>query len=79
MGVHTSSVDVDLTPCVTDLPAAYRECTESIATPIQFAMDAIIVEVALGVNSDNGEAIFETIYCGSSLRFIQSGLAPGRG
>ena len=75
-GVHSTSVDADLTQCV-DPSSSYNACSESNSTPIQFAKDAILVEVAIGVCSDGEETIFDTIYYGSSLRFIQSGLASG--
>lgn len=89
-GARSSSVDADLTACaetVLRLPA-YSAATNFPGTAVAVAADTlqartenVIVEVALASTSGGANILpcdcyFETVYCGASLRFVQSGLVP---
>ncbi len=79
--VRSHSIDVDLSPCVQSvLSFATAEVLQTLSLPSS-VLDNIIIEVALGISggmlgNNTTEFIYETIFCGSSTRLVQSGLMP---
>eukprot|EP01040_Poterioochromonas_malhamensis_P026775 gene26775-33746_t len=80
--VRQTHFDVDLSPCVASIwtPENSEWLKGYGADGVLFLKENATVEVALGVGAiaaTTSEApIFETIYCGSSQRLLQSGLMP---
>ena len=66
--VRAQSVDVNLESCM--LLGDLSSGSPSLKT-------SVVIEVSLGVNVPGQETIYETVYYGTALRFVQSGLVPG--
>lgn len=74
VGVRSTSIDADLSSCISVLFKEDELNTQEISPK---AIDSIVIEVAIGVAADGVDCLFETVYYGTSLRFVQSGLSPG--
>ena len=73
VGVRSTSIDADLSSCV----AILLKEDENNPNDISSRSDSLVVEVAIGIAADGTDCLFETVYYGTSLRFVQSGLSPG--
>lgn len=82
VSVRSASLDTDLTVCalgataLLDSPDIINDAAlpSVLLSPLQ--RDHVLVEVAIGAGLSSEDCVFETVYCGSSLRFVQSGLVP---
>ena len=80
ISVRSYSIDVDLVNCAMSIQTGDNlEIVRMLSTAFPILLDNIVVEVALGVNTGSGvntDIVFETVYCGSCHRILQSGLMP---
>lgn len=82
LAVRSNQVDIDLCACVASIWTAENlELLKEFGVEgLTYLKNTAVVEVALSVGSvtgnSNEQPIFETIYCGSSHRLLQSGLMP---
>ena len=76
VGVRSTSIDADLSSCVLVLFKDDELNTNDITTKAA-SIDSVVIEVAIGVAAEGIDCLFETVYYGTSLRFVQSGLSPG--
>lgn len=74
VNVRCTSVDIDLSECIGTL-ALPSFIKDSGALSSSFS-DCVLIEVALGVVLDGEESLFDTVYYGTSTKFVQAGLAP---
>lgn len=90
INARANSVDADLNGCAASVVSTSsssgfdgtREESSNLASPSVKPLscnssDNVLVEVAIGVIVDGEETIYETVYCGSSFRFVESGLISG--
>jgi hypothetical protein len=69
--VRTTSVDCDLTACAESALSLSADGQQ-----VRARDENVVVEVAIGTAGGSAECFFETVYCGSSLRLVQSNLVP---
>ncbi|RYH27830.1 hypothetical protein EON65_13005 [archaeon] len=76
--IKSTSFEVDLTSCVTTVlsNAQAMEILQLLTGSNGIDPSVAVVEVALGVGPSTTECIFETVYCGTSLKLSQCGLMP---
>lgn len=76
--ILSTSFEADLSACAAT--ALYSPQTAELLQALCIAQNIdpniVVVEVALGAGSVGSECIFETVYCGSSTKLMQSGLMP---
>ena len=85
ISARANSVDADLHACAASAatpPASASASPQAdgaspAGTKTPSCSDFVLVEVAIGVLADGEETIYETVYCGNSFRFVQSGLCSG--
>ncbi len=74
VNVRSTSIDIDLSECISLL--ALPSFIKDSSVLSRSFNDCVLIEVALGVIFEGEQPLFDTIYYGTALKFVQAGLAP---